>query len=50
VAIVAEVNAVPGVTAVQVDLEAKRVAVRGTGLDDVAVRAAIGAATYEVEP
>jgi copper chaperone len=39
----------PGVTAVNVDLAAKRVAVAGTGLDEPAVRAAIEAAGYEVE-
>jgi copper chaperone len=49
-AIVGEVGRVPGVTAVGVDLDAKRVAVSGTGLDEPAVRAAIEAAGYDVEP
>jgi copper chaperone len=49
-AIVDEVGRVPGVTAVEVDLDAKRVAVSGTGLDELAVRAAIEAAGYDVEP
>jgi copper chaperone len=48
-AITEEVGRVPGVTAVDVDLEAKRVAVTGTGLDEPAVRAAIEAAGYDVE-
>lgn len=42
-----EVVAVGGVSAVEVDLDSKRVRVRGTALDDVAVRAAIVAAGYE---
>jgi copper chaperone len=49
VAIVEEVGRVPGVTAVEVDLVAKRVAVTGTGLDQPAVRAAIESAGYDVE-
>jgi copper chaperone len=48
-AIVEEVGRVPGVAVVEVDLDAKRVAVSGTGLDEPAVRAAIEAAGYEVE-
>jgi copper chaperone len=48
VAIVEEVNALPGVADVEVDLAAKRLAIRGTGLDDHAVRAAIAAGGYEV--
>jgi copper chaperone len=48
-AIVEEVSRVPGVTAVDVDLEAKRVTVSGTSLDEPAVRAAIEAAGYDVE-
>jgi copper chaperone CopZ len=47
-AITAEVCALPGVAAVEVDLAAKRVAVTGAGLDDAAVRAAIFEAGYEV--
>jgi len=42
-----EVAAVPGVTAVEVDLERKLVSVAGESLDDAAVRAAIEAAGYE---
>jgi copper chaperone CopZ len=46
-AISAEVCALPGVEAVAVNLESKRVAVSGDGLDDNAIRAAIHAAGYE---
>jgi copper chaperone len=46
-AISAEVGKVVGVAAVQVDLDAKTVAVRGHGLDDASVRAAIAEAGYE---
>ena len=46
-AITAAISAVPGVVAVDIDLGAKRVQVTGSGIDD-AVRAAIGAAGYEV--
>jgi copper chaperone len=46
-AISAEVGKVVGVAAVQVDLDAKTVAVRGNGLDDASVRAAIAEAGYE---
>lgn len=42
-----EVSAVSGVETVEVDLEAKRVAVTGTALDDGAIRAAIEEAGYE---
>lgn len=42
-----EVGAVDGVEAVDVDLETKAVTVRGSGLDDGALRAAIGEAGYE---
>lgn len=45
-AVTAEVSAVPGVEAVEVDLAAKTVSV--TGGDDAAVRAAIDEAGYEV--
>jgi copper chaperone CopZ len=38
---------VVGVEAVEVDLETKRVVVRGSGLDDRALRAAIDDAGYE---
>ncbi len=42
-----EVSEVEGVDEVEVDLEAKRVTVRGQGLDDGALRAAIADAGYE---
>ena len=47
-AIADEVGAVPGVESVGVDLEAKRVTVVGSGLDDAALREAIDEAGYEV--
>jgi copper chaperone CopZ len=47
-AITAEVGAVPGVEAVAVDLDAKRVTVSGSALDDDALRAAIDEAGYDV--
>ena len=43
-AISAEVGKVAGVTAVRVDLDGKAVAVRGIGIDDASVRAAIAEA------
>lgn len=42
-----ELSAVGGVESVQVDLDAKRVVVRGAALDDAALRAAIDEAGYE---
>ncbi|MFL5944311.1 MAG: heavy-metal-associated domain-containing protein [Gaiellaceae bacterium] len=42
-----EVGAVPGVESVDVDLESKRVVVRGAALDDAKLRAAIEEAGYE---
>ena len=42
-----EVGAVAGVDSVDVDLETKLVTVRGEGLDDSALRAAIEEAGYE---
>ena len=42
-----EVSAVAGVESVEVDLETKRVVVRGEGLDDTEIRAAIDEAGYE---
>ena len=42
------VAAVAGVVTVTVDLESKRVEVRGTHLDDTAIRAAIDEAGYDV--
>ena len=47
-AITAEVAMVPGVASVDVDLDARRVTVLGTELDDEAVRAAIDEAGYDV--
>ncbi len=46
-AIAEEVTAVAGVEDVDVDLDAKVVTIRGTGLDDRALRAAIDEAGYE---
>jgi copper chaperone len=46
-AITAEVSAVPGVESVDVDLEAKLVAVTGDDLLDAALSAAIDEAGYE---
>ena len=46
-AISAEVERVPGVGHVDVDLDAKRVTVTGDGIDDTAVRAAIDEAGYD---
>ena len=48
VAIGGEVSQVAGVTAVDVDLAAKRVTVAGGGFDDAAVRDAIDEAGYDV--
>ena len=48
-AIEEEVGHVPGVDAVDVDLDAKRVRVRGSALDDAALRSAIDEAGYDVE-
>lgn len=48
-AIVDEVGEVEGVTAVEVDLDAKRVTVAGEGVDDAAIRSAIAEAGYETE-
>ncbi len=47
-AITDEVGRVPGVTSVDVDLDAKRVAVDGAAFSDDAVRAAIDEAGYDV--
>ena len=43
-----EVGEVPGVRAVEVDLDSGRVVVTGTEVDDAAVRAAVAEAGYEV--
>jgi len=45
-----EVSAVAGVESVDVDLGTKLVVVRGDGLDDAALRAAIDEAGYDAEP
>jgi copper chaperone CopZ len=47
-AITTEVERVPGVASVGVDLDTKRVIVAGEGFDDAAVRAAIDEAGYDV--
>ena len=47
-AITAEVEGVPGVESVAVELETKTVTVRGADVDDAAVREAIAEAGYEV--
>jgi copper chaperone len=46
-AITAEVSAVPGVEAVEVDLDTKLVAISGEDLDDATLVAAIDEAGYE---
>jgi len=46
-AVIEELSAVPGVESVAVDLESKRVEIRGRSLDDAAIRAAIEEAGYE---
>ena len=47
-AVTTEVERVPGVASVDVDLDTKRVIVAGADLDDAAVRAAIDEAGYDV--
>lgn len=47
-AITTEVETVAGVSAVDVDLDAKRVTVTGTALDDAAIRAAIDEAGFDI--
>ncbi|MDX6658343.1 MAG: hypothetical protein QOH62_3136 [Solirubrobacteraceae bacterium] len=49
IAITDEVRRIAGADTVEVDLEAKRVTVTGSGLDEAAVRDAIDEAGYEVE-
>jgi copper chaperone CopZ len=49
-AITDEVTRVAGVSAVDVDLETKRVTVRGDSLDETSVRGAIAEAGYDAEP
>ena len=46
-AVTSEVSAVAGVESVEVDLESKRVTVRGERLSDAALREAIDEAGYE---
>jgi copper chaperone len=46
--ITGEVEKVPGVSSVDVDLDAKRVSVAGERLDDAAIRGAIDEAGYDV--
>lgn len=46
-AVKGEVGSIDGVAGVEVDLEAKRVTVRGEHLDDGAVRGAIAEAGYD---
>lgn len=48
-AISGEVRKVPGVADVVVDVDTKLVTVKGDGLDDAALRAAIDEAGYDVE-
>jgi copper chaperone len=47
-AVAEEVGAIPGVTAVQVDLDSGRVTVAGQGFSDEAVAEAVDEAGYEV--
>jgi copper chaperone len=47
-AITEEVDKVEGVESVDIDLETKLVTVRGEGVQDETVRAAIGEAGYEI--
>jgi copper chaperone CopZ len=49
-AVTEEVGAVAGVADVAIDLESKSVVVRGDGLVDAAIRAAIDEAGYEAVP
>jgi copper chaperone CopZ len=49
-AVTEELEGLAGVAAVDVDLEAKRVTVRGDALDDAVLVAAIDEAGYDAEP
>ncbi|MBC6466372.1 heavy-metal-associated domain-containing protein [Actinomadura alba] len=49
-AISGEVGQITGVREVVVDVDAKLVTVRGDGLDDAVLRAAIDEAGYDAEP
>jgi copper chaperone CopZ len=46
-AVAGELRSVAGVESVEIDLDAKRVVVAGSGLDDATLRAAIDEAGYE---
>jgi copper chaperone len=48
IAITEEVDKVEGVKSVDIDLDQKLVTVRGEGVEDETVRAAIGEAGYEI--
>ena len=48
-AVTEEVGAVAGVESVEVDLDSKLLTVRGTALDDAAIRAAINEAGYQAD-
>lgn len=47
-AVTEEVDQVPGVESVVVDLDSKRVKVKGTSIADGAIRAAIDGAGYDI--
>lgn len=47
-AVISEVGALAGVAGVEVDLDSGRMVVRGAGLDDAAVAAAVAEAGYEL--
>jgi copper chaperone CopZ len=49
-AVSSELQRIPGVASVEVDLDTKLVTVRGSRLDDEAWRAAIGEAGYDALP
>lgn len=49
-AVAAEVGALPGARDVQVDLAAGTITIRGHGVEDAAVAAAVREAGYEVAP
>jgi copper chaperone len=48
-AVIEEVGALAGVESVDVDLDSKLVTVRGSALDDAAIRAAIDEAGYQAD-
>ena len=49
-AVAEEVGALPGVTAVHVELESRRLTVRGERVEDDAVAVAVAVAGYRVRP